>query len=133
MISIKDHRKTRQRELVFEHLCKVCSHPTVKDIYKMVKEEMPEIGLATVYRSLDFLEKEGKILKLKSKNKEARYDGNVENHCHLVCKKCGSIEDIFDVKNIKIDSEKIKKIGFKLELDYLEVSGICKNCQKNKS
>ena len=96
MTSSTDTRNTRQRDIILEEICKVCTHPTAKDVYGMVKKRMPSIGLATVYRGLDRLEKEGKILKLKSKGKEARYDGNAGGHCHLICKDCGCIDDIFD-------------------------------------
>ena len=133
MTSSTDTRNTRQRDIILEEICKVCTHPTAKDVYGMVKKRMPSIGLATVYRGLDRLEKEGKILKLKSKGKEARYDGNAGGHCHLICKDCGCIDDIFDIQTIQIDSKELEKTGFKPELDFLEISGICKKCQKIKS
>ena len=124
----KDHRVTSQRKIILEELCKVCTHPTAAGVYKIAKKRMPGIGLATVYRTLDFLEQRGLILKLQSKDQKARYDGNVKKHFHLICKKCGKIEDIFDVDEIKIKSKKLKKSGFKAHFDFLEIHGLCKNC-----
>ncbi len=123
------HRNTKQRELILEELSKVCSHPTAKQIHILAKKKMPSIGLATVYRSLDFLLKNNQIIKLKSKNSETRYDANLTNHYHLVCRECGEVDDIFDIKNIKINSKELDQIGFKTELNYLEIPGVCKNCQ----
>lgn len=125
----KDYRKTKQRKVILKELRKVCNHPTAEEIHKMVMRKIPNIGLATVYRNLDLMEKEGLILKLKSKNKQARYDGNTEKHWHLICKKCKQIIDIFDVKGVKINSQQLKKSGFIPSLDYLEISGLCKKCR----
>ena len=128
-------RITRQRKLVLEELQKVCNHPTATQIHIMVSKRDPQIALATVYRSLDFLEERGLILKLKSKKQETRYDGNVGSHCHLICENCDEIIDIFDIKKIKILSKELKKSGFQPSFDHLELSGLCRKCklkQQNK-
>ncbi len=124
----KIYRVTPQRKIVLEELQKVCSHPTAQEIFQMTQKIDPSIGLTTVYRSLDFLEKYNFIIKLQSKNKETRYDGNPESHCHLFCKKCGSVQDIFDIKDLKITSKELQKSGFIPQFDFLELHGLCKNC-----
>lgn len=124
----QEHRVTSQRKIILEELKKVCTHPTAAEIYEMARKRLPSMSLATIYRNLDFLEKKGLILKIQSKNEKSRYDGNVEKHCHLICKKCGHIEDIFDVDEIKIKSETLKKAGFEVHLDFLELHGLCRAC-----
>lgn len=126
----RDYRITRQRQIILEEICKVSTHPTALNVLQMVKKRVPGIGMATVYRSLDFLEENGLILKLKSKNRVARYDGKVDAHCHLICEKCVSVIDIFDLKSISIESEELKRSGFKPSLGFLEIPGICKKCLK---
>lgn len=128
IVKSKNHRVTMQREIILEEICKVCTHPTASEIYKMAQKRLPDIGLATVYRSLDFLERNKLIIKLKSKNKEARYDGNANSHCHLICKKCGCVIDIFDLEEVTIKSKQLKKSGFRPLLDFLEIPGICQKC-----
>lgn len=124
----RKHRITKQRKIILEELQKVCTHPTASQIHKMVVQKIPNIGLATVYRTLEFLESKNLIIKLESKNKEARYDGDTHKHCHLICKKCGAVVDIFDVKKINIQSNELSNSGFQPFLDYLEIPGICKKC-----
>lgn len=124
----KKIKKSEQRNIILEELQKMDTHPTAKEIYQAVQKRLPEIGLATVYRNLDILEKNNKIIKLRSKDKEARYDGKTAAHCHLICNKCQFIIDLFDVKKITIESEKLKKSGFKIEIRYAEMFGDCKNC-----
>jgi len=121
-------RITSQRKLILEELKKVCTHPNAHQLHQLVLKQDSSIGLATIYRTLDFLEKNGLILKLQSTENEARYDGNVDKHLHLICKQCGDVIDIFDCKNIDIDSQELKESKFEPELDYLEISGLCKKC-----
>ncbi len=125
----KNQRITNQRLTVLEELRKVCTHPTAREIHKMVQKRIPKISLATVYRSLEFLEEKGLIIKLESTHKEARYDGDVTKHCHLICKQCGEVMDVFDVKKIQIDSKELKASGFEPHLDFLEIPGLCKKCR----
>lgn len=121
-------RSTIQRRVILEEIRKVYSHPTASEIHKMVLKRLPTIGIATIYRSLDHLEKQNLIIKLRSKDKEARYDGDISKHCHLICDKCGYIIDIFDARGISINSEKAKECGFKINLEHLEIHGLCKKC-----
>lgn len=130
MITICNQRVTKQKTIIIEELKKVCSHPTAYQIYKLVKKKLPEIGIATIYRNLNCLVKNQLIIKLKTKGKETRYDGNTSEHCHLICKKCGHIIDIFDIKDISIKSKKLKESEFIVDYGWLEIHGLCNKCTK---
>ncbi len=122
------YRVTPQRRIVLEELKKVRTHPTAQEVFELVQKCDKSVSLATVYRSLDFLVEQGLANKLKVRGKQSRYDADLTQHCHLVCKKCGKVSDCFDVKNLKIDSKEIKKNGFCPCLDFLEIPGICRDC-----
>lgn len=124
----KKHKKSLQRKIILEELQKLNTHPTAKQLYAIVQKRLPDIGLATIYRNLDFLEKNAKIIKLQSRDKEARYDGKAHKHCHLICS-CGRIMDLMDVEEIIIKSEQLTKSGFKVNLNYAEVFGDCGHCK----
>ena len=126
----KKQKKSQQRNVIIDVLMKTKTHPTAKEIYKKVQKKIPEVGLATVYRNLDFLEKNNKIIKLKFRDKEARYDGTTEKHCHLICKECGRIFDLMDVEKITIKSQQLNKLKFKIDHSYAEMFGICNRCIK---
>ena len=126
----KIQRNSEQRKVILEVLTKTKIHPTAKEIYHKVNKKLPDIGIATIYRNLDFLEKNKKIIKLKSKNREARYDGITKKHCHLICKKCGRIIDLMDVENILIKSKELRKSKFKIDPGYAEMFGTCNRCNK---
>ncbi len=124
------YRLTNQRRLILDKLKEVYNHPTAEDLHEMLVKEMPSIGLATIYRNLDIMEKDGLVLKIKGKDKKAKYDGHTHRHCHLVCKKCGEVFDIDDIEKISINSKKINALGFFLDLDCLTIYGLCKKCKK---
>lgn len=125
----KKHRDTGQRKVILETLQGLKTHPTANELHQIVQKKLSGIGLATIYRTLDYLSKTHQIIRLYSKNKEARYDGNITRHCHLICKGCNQIFDLDDIKSVRIRSEKLKKLGFKMEPIYLEIFGLCKKCQ----
>jgi Fur family transcriptional regulator, ferric uptake regulator len=123
-------RITKQRKLILEELQKLKTHPTAQEIFDLVKDKMPGINLATVYRTLDALERNGLILKLYAKKGEkARYDGYTGQHCHLVCKGCSGVMDIFDLK-LDYSSGELESSGFKVIPAHLELPGFCKECQE---
>jgi len=126
-IQLDNIRITKQRKLILDELRNVHTHPTAKELHKLVLKKNPKIGLATIYRTLDFLEENDLVIKINSNNKEARYDGQIEKHCHLICSSCGKIFDIFD-SNLIIKSKELSELEFKPKLEYLEIRGLCKEC-----
>lgn len=125
----KDHRMTKQRKIVLEELKKVCNHPTAAQLHTMVSKRIPNISLTTIYRNLDFLEENKLVKKLRFKDKETRYDGNLKCHCHLVCEKCHKIIDLFDITDIKIQSKQMTAYGFRPSLEHLDIPGVCADCR----
>ena len=125
---------SKQRVLILDSLKNRTDHPTAETLYRDLKDKMPEIGIATVYRNLSTLCEEGKINKWKSKIYGAdRYDGNTMPHIHFECEKCGEIEDLF-LKEERINDidneikELVKKSDAKFLTSEIFVTGICKNC-----
>ena len=73
-------RFTSQRQVILEELKKVKSHPTVNEIYDMVRKRLPRIGFSTLYRNLHILAKLGIIRKLEVGGEQKRFDGNISPH-----------------------------------------------------
>ena len=59
----KNHRLSRQRQVILQELRKVDTHPTADEVYDMVRKIMPRISLGTVYRNLELLCSQGLALK----------------------------------------------------------------------
>ncbi len=105
----QSYKLTPQREATVKVLLeREEDHLSAEDIYLLVKDKAPEIGLATVYRTLELLLELQIVEKINFGDGVSRYDLRQEGfehfHHHLVCVECGSIEEIFD--NLLEDVEK---------------------------
>ena len=85
---------TNQRRVIMEELRKLKCHPTADELYGIVKQRLPKISLATVYRNLGLLADAGEIRRIELAGRQNRYDGDTSIHYHLRCRKCGAVEDL---------------------------------------
>ena len=86
-------RYSKQRETLLQYLRSVTCHPTAETVYLQVRKEIPNISLGTVYRNLNQLAEEGTILRLTANNGADYYDGFIQPHLHILCTRCGKIDD----------------------------------------
>ena len=121
-------RNTEQKQVIFDCLSSICTHPTAEAIYQIVRKEIPTISLATVYRNLNLMAEKGKILRLEV-NKEYHYDGDIGAHQHFVCGKCGEIQDIFDQKISKYALNRAKDAGMQTNSVSVIFHGNCPECK----
>jgi len=125
---------SKQREVILESLKKRKDHPTAEKLFMDLKTELPELGIATVYRNLTELCEEGIITKIKSKNGPDRYDGNELPHIHFECKRCGDFIDIYLTElQIKKMHSSIKRLTEEIEANYdtseIYLTGQCRRCR----
>ncbi len=121
---------TRQRALILQIVNTSYSHPTAEEIYAQAREEMPEMVRATVYNNLNALVDAGLIIRLHTADGADHYDRAKHPHGHLVCSKCGSIDDVELPQNFLSGAQ--RKWG--VAPGMLEVRGyrICDTClEKN--
>ena len=83
-------KSSKQRDAVLENLQSRYDHPTAEDVFLAVREVIPSISLATVYRNLKLLESEGIILKIPTGDSD-RFDGHTHGHYHLTCLNCRGV------------------------------------------
>lgn len=112
-------------------------HLSAEEIYMLVKQKSSEIGLATVYRTLEMLTELKIVDKISFNDGVARYDLRKEGakhfHHHLLCLECGSIEEIEE--DLLVDVEKVveKNFNFQVTDHRLTFHGICEECRQNKT
>ena len=119
-------RYSRQRELITQIIKGRKDHPTADMIYQSTRAVEPNISLGTVYRNLKLLSDEGVILTLETEDKRVHYDGDISNHSHFICNKCGKIIDLFSP--IKTPEE-IEDLGLKVTGEKCVYYGFCSNCK----
>ena len=124
-------RNTKQKQIILDILENNRIHPTINEIYNMAKTKYPTIGQATVYRNVNHLVEEGKLIKIPNNtNNLDHYDINTSIHSHLICRKCGRIIDIFDNDYTKLFNSFETNKSIKIDKVMIILEGICSNCNK---
>ena len=123
------HRFSHQREIVYKMLKENKGHLSAEEIHKLVLKEEPHMSLGTVYRNLSVLEEMGDIRKLMVDDK-ALYEGETDPHHHLICNKCGSVENVYKPAHLKCVSCLSWVKNFTVEEAYMNAHGVCEKCNK---
>ncbi len=131
------YKLTPQREATVRVLLeREEDHLSAEDVYLLVKEKAPEIGLATVYRTLELLTELKIVDKINFGDGVSRFDlrkeGAAHFHHHLVCIECGSVAEIEE--DLLEDVEQIveRDFSFKIKDHRLTFHGICYRCQEKE-
>ena len=122
---------TKQREAIVRILKNTPSHPSAEWIYEQVKQELPDIGFATVYRNLRLLKRSGEVLEIHTASDAARFDGCTTNHYHFCCDRCGKILDLDEPVDTGMDNRLAEKTGLKITHHSLVFNGLCLECQQH--
>lgn len=85
---------TPQRQAIFRALAGSTVHPDAEAVYSLVRAELPTISLRTVYQTLNDLAAMGELSAIDVGTGSTRFDPNLEPHHHLVCERCGRIDDL---------------------------------------
>lgn len=125
-------RFTEQRAAVFRFLSQTTSHPNADEVFLAVRDEVPGISLATVYKSLETLVSCGLAIKLTYGDGSARYDGRTEPHHHARCVSCGRVFDIPGTlpEDALLELEEGVE-GFHVTGIRLELTGLCDPCHSS--
>ena len=104
-------------------------HLSAEDMYKALLDDGEEIGLATVYRVLTQFETAGLVNRHHFEGGNSVFELNQgEHHDHILCVKCGRVDEFFDEIIEERQSMMAKKMGYKMTDHSLYVYGICSAC-----
>lgn len=128
---LKEHnlKATPQRLCILSVLDNY-GHASLDEIQDHTKKNFPTLSVSTIYRNINEMVDKGLISEVKVKNMKDRFELDKHQHAHLVCIKCGSIEDII------IDTGAFEKM-LKDKIDHeilnttVSFDSVCKKCQKN--
>jgi Fe2+ or Zn2+ uptake regulation protein len=122
-------RFTEQRAAVFRFLLSTDMHPTADEVFLAVRQDVPIISLATVYKSLETLVGCGLAVKLTYGDGSARYDGRTDPHHHARCLRCTRIFDVAGtLPSDELDELHEKARDFLVTGYRLELTGYCSEC-----
>ena len=106
-------------------------HLTAEQVYKILLRENEEIGLATVYRVLTQFESAGLVKRHHFEGGNSVFELNKgQHHDHILCVKCGKVDEFSDDFIEKRQDEIAEKLGYVLTDHCLYLYGLCPDCQK---
>ena len=133
LAAVKDLKlkNTKQRIQILETFFENEGHNNVDEVYQLVKKKNPNIGYATVHRTLSLLNKLGIIEATKIGNQKVLYEHKYahNHHDHLVCTKCGKIIEVECKELEALQNQLAKKNNFKILDHKLIIYGLCKRCR----
>ena len=119
----------RKRDAILNCICSTKEHPSAEWVYEHVKEAVPDISLATVYRNLNLFKEQGKIMSLGTVKGVERFDGNTEPHVHFICTGRGRVLDLHGMKvPEELNAAAGRESGGQIVSCQLNFTGLCENC-----
>ena len=108
-------------------------HLSAEDVYRLLMEDEEDIGLATIYRVLSQFEDAGLVIRHHFEDGHALFELEQGPHDHLICVKCGKIEEFFDNEMQQRQRDLANKSGFDLSKHTLVLYGDCQtaNCEND--
>ena len=134
----RGYKITAQRQAVMDVIAShEGEHLSPEEIYNLVKIKNPEIGLATVYRTLILLETMEMVYKLDFDDGCGRYELSREKddhrHHHLICTRCGAVSEVEEDLLESLEEQILKQYGFIVKDHRVKFYGYCANCGFDKN
>jgi len=125
------YKLTPQRRVVIQAIASNQEHLTPTAIYETVHQDQPNIGLVTIYRTLEILAKLKLICELHAGDSCRSYTISAPgHHHHLICSNCGKVIDFPSCELEEAQQSLSKETGFRIDDHLLEFIGLCQACQK---
>lgn len=134
-VSLKEQgvRLTRQRQILLDLIDQTGEHLDAERLYQMAKQRDPKLNRVTVYRTLKMLKAGGLVdeLDLMHYSGDQHYyeTRTKQEHAHVVCLRCGRVEEFFGEPLQKLRKQIESHFGFQILLSRTEVGGYCAHCQ----
>jgi len=120
-------KATPQRSAIAEAL-EIHGHLNIEALYELLKQKLPTLSLATIYKNLHSMIDKNFVAEVKLPGAKSVYELVKEQHSHLVCEKCGKVEDISLTLEYCIDEANAKS-NFTITQVDIVLRGRCHQCQ----
>ena len=126
-------RLTRQRQILLDLIDQSGQHLNAERLYELAREKDPKLNRVTVYRTLKLLKAGGLVDELDLMHHDGDqhyYETRLkQEHAHVICLRCGKIEEFFGDLLKKMREQIEAHFGFDIVLARTEVGGYCAHCQ----
>ena len=132
---IRSHglRRTPQRQATLEAVVAAKGHATAEEIVARVRRKLPTVSPSTVYRTLASFEEVGILCHAHLGHTASVYHvGTAGLHQHLVCERCGAMQEVDERQTAPFAKELERRFGFRANFTHFAVLGECKSCSRKK-
>ena len=124
----RGRRATPQRLVILRELQRRGRHATADEIRRWIREELPGTSTPTVYATLELLVELGLARRVDAGSGATLYDPRIEPHQHLVCRRCGRIDDLDADVDVAGLSRRAANVGFHPDAVQVVIGGLCADC-----
>ena len=119
----------RKRDAILTYLKGTTAHPSAEMVYADLKQQIPDLSLATVYRNLSLFKDQGMAISVGNVKGVERFDGNTCPHVHFFCMDCGAVVDLpkMDVPQ-QLMTTAAQQIGGAVDQCQMTFTGLCGEC-----
>jgi Fur family ferric uptake transcriptional regulator len=121
-------RMTKARGAILDELGRSCTHPTADELHRSLRKRLDGVSLATVYRGLDALARQGMVRVVEAPGGPRRFDRTLEEHYHVACQRCGRVGDVGLRVRAPLEAAVVGARGFRVLGHRLCFTGICPTC-----
>ena len=119
----------RKRNAILSYLQSKVTHPSAETIYTDLKQQIPDLSMATVYRNLTKFRTEGLVQCVATVKGVERFDANTHPHVHFICRHCDAVIDLHEMQIPEaLLSQPQAILGSKVESCTLSFTGLCRDC-----
>jgi Fe2+ or Zn2+ uptake regulation protein len=122
------YRVTPQRLVIHSTLVGLGRHVGAEELLQAVELTLPNVSLPTVYSALDALEDAGLVRRVSAGQGRALYDARPADHHHLVCRRCGAVEDLDADVSLAGALAAAGEHGFTPDGAEVVIRGLCSDC-----
>ena len=119
----------RKRNAILSYMQDKVTHPSAETIYTDLKQQIPDLSMATVYRNLTKFRQECLIQCVATVKGVERYDANTDPHVHFICRHCDAVIDLHEMQIPSQLINQAKEItGGQVDSCILSFTGLCRDC-----
>jgi Fur family ferric uptake transcriptional regulator len=124
-------RLTRQRRAVLDAVVEASSSVSPVQVFDAARERCPELGLTTVYRTLELLSEIGALRRVHGPDHCEAFVPTGAAHGHtVVCSRCGQVMEFTECDIQAVVDAAARQTGFRITEHFLQLSGECPACDK---
>lgn len=124
-------RLTTQRLSILDAIDQAKGSFTAQQLHERLRRSSPDLGLTTVYRTLDILAEAGAVERVHGLGHCEAFVAAGSTHSHtIVCSSCGTASQLLDCGCDELVAAAARQTGFRIDDHVIQLSGICARCSR---